>query len=189
MGTMASLITCLTSVYSTVHSGAAQRKHQSFASLAFVRGIHRRTVNSPHKWPVTRKCFHLMTSSCQHHHHHTTTTPSPQLLLVNDLTSASGMRDTARVLDKNPSHKWRRKTARIIMFSLYTSPIIAIWYCYFSCVNRSPLNVHGNMMTSSNGNIFRVTGPLCGEFTGHRWIPLTKASDAELWFFLWSVPE
>ena len=45
------------------------------------------------------------------------------------------------------------------------------------------------MMTSSNGNIFRVTGPLCGEFTGHRWIPLTKVSDAELWCFLWSVPE
>ena len=37
------------------------------------------------------------------------------------------------------------------------------------------------MMTSSNGNIFRVTGPLCGEFTGHRWIPVTKASDAGLW--------
>ena len=45
-----------------------------------------------------------------------------------------------------------------------------------------------SMMTSSNGNIFRVTGPLCGEFAGHRWIPLTKASDAELWCFL-SVPE
>ena len=45
------------------------------------------------------------------------------------------------------------------------------------------------MMTSSNGNISRVTGPLCGEFTGHRWIPLTKASDAELWSFLSSVPE
>ena len=29
-------------------------------------------------------------------------------------------------------------------------------------------------MTSSNGNIFRVTGPLCGEFTGHRWIPPHK---------------
>ena len=43
-------------------------------------------------------------------------------------------------------------------------------------------------MTSSNGNIFRVTGPLCGEFTGHRWIPRTKVSDAELWYFLWSVP-
>ena len=45
------------------------------------------------------------------------------------------------------------------------------------------------MMTSSNGNIFRVIGPFCGEFTGHRWIPLTKASDAELWCFLWSAPE
>ena len=47
----------------------------------------------------------------------------------------------------------------------------------------------GHMMTSSNGNIFRVTGPLCGEFTAHWWIPLTKASDAELWCFLWSGPE
>ena len=37
-------------------------------------------------------------------------------------------------------------------------------------------------MTSSNGNIFRVTGHLCGEFTGHQWIPHTKASDAELWW-------
>ena len=45
------------------------------------------------------------------------------------------------------------------------------------------------MMTSSNGNIFRVIGPLCGEFTAHRWIPRTKASDSELWCFLWSVPE
>ena len=46
-----------------------------------------------------------------------------------------------------------------------------------------------SMMTSSNGNIFRVTGPLCGEFTGLRWIPHTKASGAELWCFLWSAPE
>ena len=45
------------------------------------------------------------------------------------------------------------------------------------------------MMTSSNGNIFRVTGPLWEEFTGDRWIPLTKASDAELWCFLWSAPQ
>ena len=39
------------------------------------------------------------------------------------------------------------------------------------------------MMTSSNENIFRVTGPLCGEFASHRWIPLAKASNAELWCF------
>ena len=44
------------------------------------------------------------------------------------------------------------------------------------------------MMTSSNGNIFRVTGHLRGEFTGHRWIPRKKASDVELWCFLPSCP-
>ena len=57
MGAMASQITSLTIVYSTVHSGTDQRKHQSSASLAFVCGIHRRPVNSPHKWSVTRKMF------------------------------------------------------------------------------------------------------------------------------------
>ena len=57
MGTIASQITSLTSVYSTVYSGADQSKHQSSASLAFVWGIHRGPVNSPHKWPVTRKMF------------------------------------------------------------------------------------------------------------------------------------
>ena len=45
------------------------------------------------------------------------------------------------------------------------------------------------MKTSSNGNLFRVTGPLWGEFTGHRWIPLIKASDAELWCLIWSAHE
>ena len=55
MGVMASQVTSLTIVYSAVYSGADQRKHQSFASLAFARGIHRWPVNSPHKWPVTRK--------------------------------------------------------------------------------------------------------------------------------------
>ena len=64
MGAIASQITSLTIVYSTVYSDADQRKHQSSASLAFVRGIHRGPVNSPHKWPVTQKCFHLITSSC-----------------------------------------------------------------------------------------------------------------------------
>ena len=57
MGAIASQITSLTSVYSIVYSDADQRKHQSSASLAFVRGIHRGPVNSPHKWPVMRKMF------------------------------------------------------------------------------------------------------------------------------------
>ena len=57
MSAMASQITSLTIVYSIVYSGADQRKHQSSASLAFVRGIHWWPVNSPHKEPITRKMF------------------------------------------------------------------------------------------------------------------------------------
>ena len=57
MGATASQITSLTFVYSTVYSDADQRKHQSSASVVFLRGIHRGQVNSPHKWPVTRKMF------------------------------------------------------------------------------------------------------------------------------------
>ena len=69
MSTIASQITSLTIVYSTVYSDADQRTHQSTASLAFVWGIHRGPVNFPHKWPVTRKMFPVddvnMSKSCQ----------------------------------------------------------------------------------------------------------------------------
>ena len=57
MGAMASQITNLAIVYSTVYSSSDQRKHQSSSSLAFVWGIHRWF---PDKGPVTRK---MMTSS------------------------------------------------------------------------------------------------------------------------------
>ena len=57
MSAMASQITSLTIVSSTVYSGTDERKHQSPASLAFVSGIHRWPLNSPHKGPVTRKMF------------------------------------------------------------------------------------------------------------------------------------
>ena len=57
MGALASQITSLTTVYSIVYSDANQGKHQSSASLAFIWGIHRGPVNSPHKWPVTRNMF------------------------------------------------------------------------------------------------------------------------------------
>ena len=56
-------------------------------------------------------------------------------------------------------------------------------------INVITTSAHKNgMMTSPNGNIFHVTGLLWGEFTGHRWIPLTKASDAELWVLLSPAP-
>ena len=57
MGAIASHITNLTIVYSIVYSDADQRKHQSSTSLAFVWGVHREPVHSPHKWPITRKMF------------------------------------------------------------------------------------------------------------------------------------
>ena len=67
------------------------------------------------------------------------------------------------------------------------------WWCQYWCrfkldaeygsshrrTNDDPVLV----MTSSNLNIFCVTGHLCGEFTGPRWIPHSKANDAELWYF------
>ena len=75
--------------------------------------------------------------------------------------------------------KWPYHTMSVVITSLFR-------------ISRPILTLFGNgsiMMTSSNGNIFRVTGHLCGEFTGPRWIPRTKASDTELWCFLWSASE
>ena len=57
MCAIASTITGLTIVYSTVYSGADQRKHQSSVSLVFLWGSHRWPVNSPDKGPVTWKMF------------------------------------------------------------------------------------------------------------------------------------
>ena len=66
----------------------------------------------------------------------------------------------------------------------FETPSRSLWrHCNYQFLSWYPSL---SMMTSSNGIIFRVTGPLCGEFTGHRWSPLTKASGAELWccFFI-----
>ena len=126
MSTIAPQITSLAIVYLTIYSGADQSKHQSSASLAFVWGIHRGPVNSPHKWPVTRKMF-----------------PFDDVIM---------------------GHIWLS-------------------------LSNSHVQLPFHMMMSTNGNISLVTGPLNGKFTGHQLIPLTKASDAELWCFLLSAPE
>ena len=66
------------------------------------------------------------------------------------------------------------KCARFCIWLIwFDNIIIPSWSCVLFKI----------MMTSSIGNIFRVTGHLCGEFTGLRWTPRTKASDAELWCF------
>ena len=72
-------------------------------------------------------------------------------------------------------------------YTVHVAVIYTIWFIWhMQNILSSPKTT---TMTSSNGNIFRVTGPLCGKFIGDRWIPRTKASEAELWCFLWSTPE
>ena len=69
MTKIASQITSLAVVYSTVYSDADQRKHQSSASLAFVWGIHRDRWIPRTKAQLRGKCFRLMTSSCGYEVH------------------------------------------------------------------------------------------------------------------------
>ena len=75
----------------------------------------------------------------------------------------------------------------VIVFSATPMSSLPPWkqpHCTYACPGAPFTNID-IMMTSSNGNIFRVTGPLCSEFTGRRWNPIKKASDAELWSAPW----
>ena len=123
MGAIASQTTSLTIVYSTVYSDAEQRKHQSSTSQAFVRGIHRWPVNSPHKWPVTRKMFPFddvimsATPCCQRRSLQWRLTCStgqklPEYLMqqVMDMTDA----------DQSPADTWRNNVI-----------ITTKWHCYY----------------------------------------------------------
>ena len=199
MGAIVSQITSLTIVYSTVYSDADQRKHQSSASLAFVRGIHRRPVNSPHKWPVTRKIFPfddvIMTlhdpmeptfnsrkrNPCPHSHERIKNRPPWMIYKIWMPYFDSLLRDTDIIM-----FNYQTKLSTIILMNIYFH--ISIHFGTIS-MNMSRNSICQTMMTSSNGNIFRVAGPLCGKFIARRWIPHTKASEAELWCFLWSAPE
>ena len=139
MGTVASQITSLTIVYTTVYSDADQSKHQSSASLAFVWGIHRRPVNSPHKWPVTRKMF-----------------PFDDVIMIRDLLCfvvvwlVFNLTISFRVTQQAPCYS-------------HAYPPHCQWSSPEEYGQMGEMNPLRTMMTSSNGNIFRVTGPLCGK--------------------------
>ena len=77
--------------------------------------------------------------------------------------------------------------SRVIIFCLDQAPGRYSYVGWYMCRRFQPHFLAFALMTSSNGNISRVSGPLYGEFTGYRWLPFTKASDAELWCFLWSI--
>ena len=142
MRAMASHITSVSIVCSTVYSGTDQRKHQSSASLVW---------NSP----VTGEFPAQRSSNAE-----------------------------------NVSIWWRHCVKHLVTCIVFLN-VANLRYAHISHMlqRQRRYNWTLNTMTSSNGNIFRFTGPLCGEFTGDRWIPLTKASNAELWCFLSSAPE
>ena len=151
----------------------------------FVREIHRSPVNSPHKgqwcgalmfslicawingWVNNREAGDLR----RHRTHY-------------DVTVMLFLFRQCRWL--RSSIWWPPRSVSTATFDINTVPSSPHRMCLAS---ERKQKVRLFMMTSSNGNIFRVTGHLCGEFTCHRWIPRTKARDAELWCFLWSVPE
>ena len=100
-----------------------------------------------------------------------------------------------RYLTWYPTNNWHLATR--FLRRLYHHVILAWWNGYRFIWVLFPLRRLWCMPYTENlmhddvikRNIFRVTGILCGEFTGHRWIPRTKASDGKLWCFLWSAGE
>ena len=188
MGAMASQITSLTFVYWTIYSGADQRKHQSSASLASVRGIHRWPVNSPHEWPVTRKMFPFDdVIMCRwglatwHIYMPARWVESSLLVQVMSwcLFSSTINYTSDELLSRH------RRWANISNLNQITN-IFYQKFAFESVISQTSDILSG---PETKWKHFCVTVPLWGECTGHRWIPLTKASDAEVWCFLWPAPE
>ena len=106
--------------------------------------------------------------------------------------------ETTWLVNANERH-WRGCDSSVgvlvlcMYISIFTLYHIALFICRTLAIGKcssvitcdikkiSLISLHDDVIKRS---IFRVTGPLWGESTGHRWIPLTKASGAELYFFL-----
>ena len=170
------------------------------ALLTFVRGIHRSPVNSPHKGQWHRALMfslvcartngwlhHRDAGDLRRHYAHYDVTLMYHFILVlsthhsNPQIIVSIRSEYHFLLQSFSSNLWTWIFGSSKLYNIYL--ILSHGFQWFDQLNKI------YMMTSSNGNIFRVTGHLCGEFTGLRWIPRTKASDAELWWFLWSASE
>ena len=187
MGAITSQITSLTIVYSTVDSGADQRKHQSSASLDFVRGIHRWPMNSLHKGPVTRKMFPF------------------DDVIMNRIHISWGVVFTSsnvcRVFDKVLQ-------LRFLFFNLFSDNEyvnIDPWFTSLHAVVDSCRSdcllffLGGWSNTEVNGYNSLISNNCRPKLSAYPWwrhqiyqSPVDshkKASDAELWCFLWSAPE
>ena len=177
-----------------------------------MRGIHRSPVNSTHKgqwrgalmfslifawingWVNNREAGDLR----RHRAHYDVT-----VMFVLVRVSLGSSADTLLSLHRLPidhvllkyirwsgvSQSRRWKLFKELAVSLNSNMLMGCLADIYKKTSILNTVIHYKMMTSPNGKVFRVIGPLCGEFTGHRWITLTQASDAELWCFLWSAPE
>ena len=156
MSTIASQITSLTIVYSIVYSDAYQSKHQSSASLA-LWGEFTGDWWIPCTYGQLRgKCFHLITLLCR----------------FNRYWHFNGSKLSM------PTEGCHPESGDVAVLGILG--FFGTFNLLFRKKNCSHSQVSTNMMTSSNGSIFRVTGHLCWKFTGPRWIPRTKAIHAEL---------
>ena len=178
------------SIYSALHDDVTKWKPLP-RYWPFVRGIHRSPMNSPHKcqWRGALK-FSLVSASikCLRKGGHFVYGDDELIVSI----SVYFYLFTWFIFQVNSS-----KGPWLIMQAGRIAESILI-LCHFVFSNLLISYATGVMiisvvlhelMTSSSGNIFRVTGHLCGEFTRHRSISCTKARDAELWCFLWSEPE
>ena len=168
MATIASQITSLMIVYSTVYSDADQRKHQSSASLAFVRGIHRGPVNSPPKGPVTRKMFPF----------------DDVIMFYVYLTKIS---DASRENQHRNLYIWPTFTWAAEWTGNWT-PNISSKYVYFRSIN-SPDCFFKSLLRLRTTKIsnFRISGPLWGEPRVANLFPSQMESNAENVSTSWSI--
>ena len=144
-----------------MYSGVDQRKHQSSASLAFMRGIHQWPVNSPHRWPVTRKRFPFDDVIMIFHNAiHQWVQISNFLIYfrvitqhwVDDLVSSEII---LKDIDKSSATK--KQSIQTVCIHLFHDLTLNNVRWLILLISRRL------MMTWLNGNIFCVTGPLCGE--------------------------
>ena len=124
-----------------------------------MRGIHRWLVSSLHKGPVMRKMF-----------------PFEDVIMWWDAIQLLQTQVTNNhFIDWNTFEKYPLYSAHILIVEVRL---------YFRVVKQYITT--NFLMTSSNENIFCITGPLCGELTGHQWIPLMKASHKSI-FLDWLI--
>ena len=120
MSAVASQITSLAIVYSNVYSGADQRKHQSSASLAFMGGIHRWRVNTPHKGTKGQyrgKYFHFMTSSWENRSNWS---------LLNAVGGLQYLRCICTKKDKGESYATNKRVSYSFKISIWKTKLLYV---------------------------------------------------------------